>query len=447
MLHRSCRPLDPPIRAVLAAVAVLERRGRRLFPEATALGLGSHAVVRVDELDVRPGQRLVLAEAEVLLERRVDALEVSVEARDDDQVRGEGEEPVEIGLRLVPSRREHAQHPGDSCEQKAAGEHDPGERRGGTVDAAARDQDVEGNPGLGEAAARRRRAVQIASRPSARPDLQKRGRRRVDVAGVGGRREQPRRRNEDDRVTGFKKLPVDTLGRLGEEEAGRPVAEPDERRRSRLEGRLRPGDRLDESRDPSEIDALGRHRRAVRHEGRGVVRPSRPDGCERAGRGGNDDRVVDSPLVGSPPGRRNPLDPSGGRQATRREPKPADLDELGRRERRRLTDEKPAHAVDERHRLSDTVPHPDGGNLGAMVRVAPRVRFAESSREEEAHDAQDEQDAHRSKLPKSRAHGKLNILPCAGRTRQSRVRWSSRRTREGSADRHRRFRGTALLRK
>jgi hypothetical protein len=47
------RPLEHPVGAVLAQVTVLERQRRRALGDRDRLGCRPHAVVRMDELEVR----------------------------------------------------------------------------------------------------------------------------------------------------------------------------------------------------------------------------------------------------------------------------------------------------------------------------------------------------------------------------------------------------------
>src|SRR5712675_499087 len=66
-LYGRRRPLDPPVRAVLADEPVLECKHRLAFGEAECLCLGLLAVVRVDELQVRSCKRLALGVTEARL--------------------------------------------------------------------------------------------------------------------------------------------------------------------------------------------------------------------------------------------------------------------------------------------------------------------------------------------------------------------------------------------
>ena len=109
--RRRRHPHEPGVRAVLAAVAVLE--GDRVDParELRDLGQRGLAIVGVDEVEERARHELVDAVAQHALERRVETLEVAVHAGHAEHVEREREEAVELGEPASRSCREHLARP------------------------------------------------------------------------------------------------------------------------------------------------------------------------------------------------------------------------------------------------------------------------------------------------------------------------------------------------
>ncbi len=94
-------PGQPAVAAVAAAVAVLEPE--RALAGAHALGraVRRRAVVRMNEVHVRPAHQLLDRVAERLLPRRVEAAEVAVEAGDAEKIARHVEERLELVLRAI----------------------------------------------------------------------------------------------------------------------------------------------------------------------------------------------------------------------------------------------------------------------------------------------------------------------------------------------------------
>jgi hypothetical protein len=96
---RRGRPAQPAVRAVFAAVPVLEERDLLVLGELGDRGLRRLAIFVVHQIDERlrhqPGRRV----AEDAMPRLVDAREVAVEVRDAEQIARHREEPFELLLR------------------------------------------------------------------------------------------------------------------------------------------------------------------------------------------------------------------------------------------------------------------------------------------------------------------------------------------------------------
>ena len=91
-------PLQPPVAAVFASVAVLEVDGVDPIEDALGLALGFGAVVRVDEVDPRARHQLLVGPPERLLPRRIEALESAVFAGDAQERERHREEPLDLPL-------------------------------------------------------------------------------------------------------------------------------------------------------------------------------------------------------------------------------------------------------------------------------------------------------------------------------------------------------------
>ena len=91
-------PLQPDLRAVLAEITVLEVGGPHAPAKLLQSANGLHPIFGVDELDKPPGQQLLVGIAERLLESRIYALEVPVQARDAEQIRRELEQTIPLLL-------------------------------------------------------------------------------------------------------------------------------------------------------------------------------------------------------------------------------------------------------------------------------------------------------------------------------------------------------------
>jgi hypothetical protein len=126
-----------------------------------------------------------------------------------------------------------------------------------------------------------------------------------------------------------------------------------------------------------------------------------------------------SALIARAPCFRHALDPRGRRQSDRAEPPRADVYELLVRDAGAVgLHEETTNAIQHGGGLSDAVPDLRRCDLGAVRRLASRIRFTASSSDLEANGGQNEHDCHRSKLTKSHAHVETEaILPSARRMR------------------------------
>src|SRR4051794_12745465 len=95
------------------------------------------------EIDVRPGAELFAAIAEGSLECRVHAPEVPVEVGDADQVRGEGEDPVELGLGVSSPPGVESQRSCEAGNDEPRGEDDPRQRSRSSPERWPRYDDIE----------------------------------------------------------------------------------------------------------------------------------------------------------------------------------------------------------------------------------------------------------------------------------------------------------------
>ena len=110
------RPDQPAIRSVMGSIAVLERHDRFPRREAGRGGPRRVAVVRVDEVQVRRTEQLLLGVSQLLGPCRVHTQEPSVGGGDTKKVAREGEEMIEPILRL-PLRHEQTNLAADGTKQ------------------------------------------------------------------------------------------------------------------------------------------------------------------------------------------------------------------------------------------------------------------------------------------------------------------------------------------
>src|SRR3954453_22334281 len=97
----------------------------------------------MDEVEVRAPEKFLLGVTEYLLDGRIDTFEVSVEARDRDEVRREREDAVGLVLRPGATCRVDAKCCGESSQDDAGGEDDPRQHRRGALDGSLRHDDGE----------------------------------------------------------------------------------------------------------------------------------------------------------------------------------------------------------------------------------------------------------------------------------------------------------------
>ena len=99
------------------AIAVLEVDDVRALGRLLRFACRGLTIVRVDEIQIRPRQQFRLGVAECSLPRRIDALEVAVEAGDAQHVEREREKPIELFLGAPPID-EHADLLTDGSERR-----------------------------------------------------------------------------------------------------------------------------------------------------------------------------------------------------------------------------------------------------------------------------------------------------------------------------------------
>src|SRR6185503_16364463 len=100
------------------------------------------------ELDVGPRAEVFAGVAQGSLECRVHALEVPVEAGDGDQVGGEGEDPVELGLGAGSPPGVESERSREPGKDEPRGEDDPRQSLGGPLERLLRNEDLEPLSGL-----------------------------------------------------------------------------------------------------------------------------------------------------------------------------------------------------------------------------------------------------------------------------------------------------------
>ena len=107
--RRACVPEEPPVRAVLAPVAVLVGNRLRAGRDLSRLGNRRRTVLRVDELEVRHREEFPSRVTQRPFPAKVQTLEVTVEPGDAQHVEREREESVALFLSLA-ARRDVAGH-------------------------------------------------------------------------------------------------------------------------------------------------------------------------------------------------------------------------------------------------------------------------------------------------------------------------------------------------
>jgi hypothetical protein len=350
----------------------------------------------MDELEQRSRERFVLGVAEAHLECRVDALEVAVEARHDDEVGRDGEETIDLGRRLRPSCGGHLERARECREHEAGSEDDPLQGLGRTVDRSPRHQHVEALSRRRERAAHRPCAAERSGRRAA--DREPQGRR------VARGRPQPRPLDEQREEPRFDDPLVDALSRLHQEKPPRTVSQRRERRRRRVIQRARPGDRGSDPRLDAQIEAGHDHRREARDEGRRQIGRPRSDGHCSASLIQGHDRVADPQLVRGAPGGWNLLDPGGGRYTGWAQPARGDVLELGAPGPAHWgTGHEPAQTFEQCGCLLDAAVDLGGGDFGTALGIVSRVTLAECAGAEKTCHGKREHQRHGSDLSQTHA--------------------------------------------
>jgi hypothetical protein len=354
-------------------------------------------VVWMDELEVWPREELLLRVAEDLLDGRIDALEVSVEVRDGDQVRSEREDAVELVLRLGSPRRVDCERTRKGGEHETGGEDDPRQYGRGAPDRAQWQQDI-------ESLARRRErgghALVIPGGPAADREPQRRG------VGVRGRRSQPQLRQEHHHEPRFYDTAGEPRRQPDEEQPVGAVRQGRQRRCSRVVELAHAGQPRGHAELAAEIDPGHRHRRDAGDQRGGQIGRPRSDRHDAASPVPGHDRAADPPLVGRAPGSGNLLDPRGGREACRAEPpRGAARERLARHPGPGDADHEPAQTVGEEGSLLDAPADLRGRDLGAVDGLASGVSLAEEAGAEKTRNGHPEDERHWCDLSRRHAPG------------------------------------------
>src|SRR5207244_9904834 len=91
-------PLDPVVGPVLGAGAEFIGNYRGTGFQSLELSRCAFAVIRMHQIEIRPGQELFRRVTEDFFPRWISPLQATVEARHAEQVAGKGEKPIELRL-------------------------------------------------------------------------------------------------------------------------------------------------------------------------------------------------------------------------------------------------------------------------------------------------------------------------------------------------------------